>query len=327
MALQYLDFLNKNQFRRFPFKSGTTLTSMEGRVIPDALFNGVSITIVNSQSRDDQRVYLRQLYVRAPYISAVFSTFSGSILGVFSGELGEDISNLKITQFSSTSSGMLSVGTVEVFKDLYDGIYNFYPEATEIEESTIFEFTAPGVSSIRNGRYSLSGFVEFGSLDNLTRATDQDSSTISLQVTNTVNITSIADLSSCFDNCPTPAIYQINTTTPYTVEEDTELAGNVFIYGISPIVIQVDPLISGVMKLVSENVTLSSLCVARQEVLPPTDTTFMTDDDRFPDTLEISSLNNYYTKAMSSPYSFVGTSAPEFLIWPTIKESLNNGNT
>jgi hypothetical protein len=242
MAIYSLDFLNKNMFRRFPFRAETSLTAVNGKKISNNLIVGMSITA----TLDRQDLYISQIFVMGNFIDLVLSCRvdgKNVSLGRFYGTVTEDYSVLYLEQFERFINGILILGSTYELS-LLQGGYFFDPAATKLEDSTIFYYTPPKVKSVTNKENELRGRVEFGILTNLIKTKDEKN--IKLSTSAGAQIASLADKSSHFKNCPTPLIYSINGAVPFEgkyTEPITQLEfnypildGNIYMIGIKPVV-------------------------------------------------------------------------------------------
>jgi hypothetical protein len=335
MAIYTLDFLNKNRFRRFPFKAETTLKAINGKTFNNDLIVGLSI----STTIDRKNLYINQIYVKDRYISIVLSATVAEktiSLGKFSGAIVEDYSVLYLEQFERFVSGTLIIGSMEDILKM-DGSYYFEPSATSIEESTVFCYTPPNVKSIVNNAIHLRGNVEFGSLTNLVKTTE--SQNIKLSTVSGTQIASLADKSSQFRNCPTPLIYSINNAVPFkdSSKDYPILDGNIYMVGIKPIVFYGEfgapgeeetvggTILAQTIDINNNPLTLDTLCTARNKVLPPINPVYLNNrPDNKTTTPTFVGKENYYTKSFIKPVNFIKVVEPEFLSWPQFFKNFTN---
>jgi hypothetical protein len=321
-----LDFNNKNQYRRYPFKQNSVLTSTGGDTLTDDMIVNCSITSIYGQ----HRIYVSQIFKKNNVVRvSIASVFDDSLLGVFSGTLNEDYSTLILTDSDNYFSGALTLGSMKAWEQ-FPRISFFNSSATELEESTIFCYEAPKVTSILDKKQSsLRGIVSYGLLTNIEKYTNTTLKQTNFQSTAPASVTTIADKSSFLDNCATPVIKNINGVFPFPKDiVPDENDGNIYIVGVLPITFYGISLEEGVINTVTEDVTIDSLCSLRSKLIPPVDISgFTLDTAEFRD--------KYYSKPAftevrpngSPPYyndyiprrlaaNFNVTTLPEYYYWP-----------
>ena len=325
MGFLSLSTLSKNQFRKFPFKQGVSLRADNGLTLEDGVVIGCSITSVYGK----HRLYVRQLFKRDSFVSiAIASFFTDEVLGTFSGEVTENFTTLTLTAFAPYISGSLTLGLLESLNSVPVTLH-FEKHSSELEESTIFCYTPPAVTSISDKKGSrLKGDVKFGLLTNITKTTDTVTKTTQFTVSNPSAVFNKADKSTILDNCPNPIIKNINGVTPFPIGGvNNPFAGNdgnIYIVGVSPVVFYgiSDTDAQGSVKIQTDNVTLESLCTQKHKLLPPVDICAFTDP---------LSKNIYYSKPALAAHdptkcsferperdagSYFESSRPEYYFWP-----------
>ena len=324
MAIYTLDFLNKNKYRRFPFRADTALTSENGRVLGNDLLVGASLSIAGTR----ENLHISQIWVKDQYIDIVLSCTQGNhlvSLGRFAGEIVEDYSVLYLEQFERFVNGTITFGSAEVVSRMSGG-YFFRPEQTKLEDSTIFYYTPPGVKKLVRSSVELRGRVEFGNLINLVKT--KENKTIKLSTSTGAQIASLVDRASQFRNCKTPLIYNINETVPFkdSTANYPVLDGNIYLVGIKPVIFYGEfgtPENTGgtiqaqTIDINNNPLTLDTLCTARNKVLPPINPVYLVnrpDETATPKTFV--GKENYYTKSFNVPINFIKVTEPEFLSWP-----------
>jgi hypothetical protein len=324
MAIYTLDFLNKNKYRRYPFRADTALTSENGRVLGNDLLVAASFSVAGVR----ENLHISQIWVRGQFIDLVLSCTVGDrlvSLGRFAGEIIEDYSVLFLEQFERFVNGTITFGSAEVVSRMSGG-YFFNPTQTKLEDSTIFYYTPPGVKKLVRSSAELRGRVEFGNLINLVKT--KEAKTIKLSTSTGVQIASLADRASQFKNCKTPLIYNINETVPFkdSTNNYPVLDGNIYLVGIKPVIFYGEfgtPENTGgtiqaqTIDINNNPLTLDTLCTARNKVLPPIDPVYLVkrpDETTTPSTF--AGKENYYTKSFSKPVNFIKVVEPEFLSWP-----------
>ena len=272
MGIIATSFNNKNQYRRYPLKQGQSAVSNDGVALPDTVLTNCAV----STTYGKHRLYIRQIFYKASLCRITLaSVFDDSALGVFEGDVSSDFSTLKLTPFVSDISGSITVGSL---RNLPTGprVLIFSKEATELEESTIFCYPLPGVTSVTDKLgNSLRGAVQFGALVNLTKKTIAGSSLLS--VNNTAGIVNLADKSTFLGNCDTPMIKTINGVTPFAMgEASPENDNNIYIAGVKPVVFYSVPqndntATPGIIGTDTGTVTLDKLCTQKHKLSPPVD--------------------------------------------------------
>jgi hypothetical protein len=239
MALITLNFENKNQFRKYPFKQTSDLITVDGRTIPDDLIVNCSVTSTLGR----HRLYIKQVCYNSGRVKiAITSLLDDVTLGVFEGLVSSDFTTLKLTPFVRFVSGTITIGSVNSLIAL-PKISNFESDQTELEESTVFCYIPPRVTSIVDKKgSSLRGEVNYGVLTNLTKLSSTSAKFTKFQASLPEAVFNLADKSSYLENCSTPLIKNINGVKPSTVSENIqenpqhENDGNIYIAGIRPIV-------------------------------------------------------------------------------------------
>lgn len=331
MAIISLSSNNKNQYRRYPFKQGTAVVGTNGQTLSDGVIVNCSLTTVYGK----HRIYVKQICCKnsAVTITIASALESDEVLGFFSGLITSDFTTLQLTAYVRYVSGSITLGPLEELTNV-SGVINFNkPSAsnsTELEESVIFCYTPPAVTSIRDKKNNeLRGFVNFGVLTNLTKVTNTETKSSNFNATYPASVYNVADESSYLGTCSNPIIKNINGVEPFEFVAGTTTVndGNIYIAGVRPIVFfgyQGDMLNdTGVVAIHTEGVTLTSLCALKHNMLPPSDVTGFTLD---------SHKNEYYSKpALTAtgrpdnyPYevpdrhasNFNATLLPEYYYWP-----------
>lgn len=333
MSLVSLVTNNKNQYRKYPLKQGSSFTDISGYTVQDNIIVACSL----SATYGHHRAYIRQIFYQNSYISiAVSSYLDDTILGIFSGLVTVDDTVLKLTSFTRFVSGHLTIGSAAATKKL-PSLLNFEKTAAELEESMIFCYTPPGVLSISDKNATeLRGNVYFGTLTNLTKMIVGN--TIRFSVTDTDEVKNIADKSSFLGNCPKRAITSINGVVPSKITEGSpENDGNIYLVGVKPIVFYgipaegasgSDATQPGVLNVESPSLSLDTLCSLRHTMLPPTDISgFMNPSEEFIDkyyakpgmaSRNADPTNINYPHYIPARYAsnFNATTTPEFYYWP-----------
>jgi len=330
MAITATSFNNKNQYRKYPLKQGASFKSAEGYTLADDLIVNASITATYGL----HRLYIRQVFYKAPRLQiAIASVFDDAVVGVFSGDVTDGFTVFNLQPFVRYMSGSLTIAKVNSL--VSQTSLNFTKEATEFEESVIFCYTPPKVTSISDNKGTeLRGNVKFGNLVNVTKTTNTQ---INLTALNPAAVFNTADKSSGLGNCKTPIIKTINNVEPYAIGEGSaDNDGNVYLVGVKPVVFYGLPLDEnelepGIVKVATEGLTLDSLCAQKRKLLPPIDISGFTlptveFQDKYysrPEFATDSVKENYpYTIPARYASNFNNTKLPEYYFWPQfVKEN------
>jgi hypothetical protein len=338
MAIIALHPNNKNQYRKYPFKQGSSLQSDSGYVIPDDFIVNCSITSIYGR----HRIYVKQIYHKnGEFRISVASVIDDLLLGVFIGEASLiDFSTLELTPFVRNVSGTITLAnTAKVTENTVT--LHFNKANTELEESTIFCYTPPAVSSIKDKKNTeLRGRVVFGNLINLTKSTDTEARTSRLRASNPESIYNSADKSTYLGNCGIPIIKNINGVQPSLPGGVSSVNDhNIYIVGVKPIVFygipgeEANTTEPGIIGVTTDTLTLDSLCTLKHKILPPVEVCGFT----LP---TIDFKNKYYSKPALNAAdpetcdsthparrasNFNETVRPEFYYWPQfVKEEYYN---
>lgn len=327
MSLISLNRLNKNKYRKYPFKQSSSCISQSGELLSDKVIIDISIASVYGK----HRIYVPQIYKNNNYIQiAIASVFDGSLLGVFSGEIIEDYVSLYLTPYVKNISGIITLGDITNIDNL-NKCLNFEKENTELEESVIFCYIPTGVSAVSDKLdQSIVGDVNFGSLVNIVKFKEENN--IKLYTEFPENLYNEGDKSSYLSNCPTPIIKNINGVLPSYSSGNSSNDNNIYIAGVYPIIFYgfantdtvsvIDDSIAGVVDVEMEGLTLTSLCTKKQKLLPPIDITGLTKEeykDVYYNKPALESLNNPnypYEIPARLAGNFNATLRPEYFYWP-----------
>jgi hypothetical protein len=233
MSILSLYAENKNQFRKYPIKQGMPFQAEDGTVVSDDLIVNCTMTTLYGK----HRLYIRQIYHTG--VSAritVASVFDDLVLGMFYGDVKEDFTTLPFIPFVRNISGSLTIGSVKALTSIVNTLH-FTKDAAELEESTIFCYVPPAVTSILDKKNTqLRGDVNFGVLTNLKKS-NTVAKTTQFTVTNSDAVFNLADKSTYLDNCPNPIIKNINGVEPYDMGSALPgNDGNIYIVGVNPVI-------------------------------------------------------------------------------------------
>jgi hypothetical protein len=334
MSIGTLTKNNQNQYRRYPIKQGGLFQSTDGFIVSDAAIVNCRVTTIFGK----HRLYIKQIFNKNGIIKITLATISSVAedndvaIGVFSGELTDDFITLPLTPFLPYVSGTITLGSISTLKALSRIIF-FTKENTELEESTIFCYTRPKVTSIQdNQKNKITGHVNFGTLTNVVKTTNYAAGGVQLAVQTPASVFNPADKSSALGNCDKPAIKNINGVLPSPENKDAKAAndGNIYIVGVKPLLfygtasLNSPPYTPGVLSVETTGVTLSSLCAQKTVLLPPVNIGgFTLDTPEYRD--------KYYSKPALTKHveegypsiipsrrasNFNSTSRPEYYYWP-----------
>ena len=325
MSIVALTHNNKNQYRKYPFKQGASLKTVQGRTLSDAVIVNISLTSTYGR----HRVYVKQVFYKDSTMTVtIASVFDDTVLGAFYGDVTEDFTTLSLIPFVRFVSGNITLGSLNAL-DSITAILNFTAANSELEESTIFCYKVPGVTSINDSKKNqVRGNVNFGNLTNLDKATSTGS--VLFTVVNTTSIQNTSDRSSYFGNCATPIIKTINGVYPMSAVENTptDNDGNLYLVGVKPIVFygtpgQDDTMTPGNLKIDAENMTISTLCTEKYKAIPPVNVSgFTTAESKNlyfnkPDLLKNSQAAIYpYTIPARVSSNVFDVKLPEYYYWP-----------
>lgn len=254
MAYITLDFLNKNMYRKYPLRATSTHLFTNGGALPQPLITSIQISTVFTQTD----IYISKIYAKNGYVSVLLRDVSdGSALGSFSGAVTGQQQVLQLESLVNTMSGSITIGDPAAI-DLINGVGYLSTADGRLEESTIFCFTPPGVTSFTHQGVSATGNIIFTG-NNVAIA--PISPNILLSVIDTTKILSRNDASGVYNNCRTPLIKKINTVTP-------DSNGNIDVYGISPIIPGATPG-TGLISIDTPSLTLPDFCPDKNLLTPP----------------------------------------------------------
>lgn len=278
MAILALSKNNKNQYRKYPLKQSATCTSDDGFVLSDKIIVNCSITSIYSL----HQIYVKQIYFKDGVLRiTIASLFDDVALGVFEGVPTEDFTTLKLTPLRRNVSGVLTIGSIAELNSI-TRILHFEKTATELEESTVFCYTPPAVTSVRDKKHNeLRGDVTYGILSNLVKTKNSALKASLFQAEDPKTVFNLADKSTRLFNCPNPIINTINGVAPYPIGVNpSDNDGNIYLFGVLPIKFYGIPsgdtsapansYEDGIIGVSTENITLNSLCTQKNTILPPT---------------------------------------------------------
>lgn len=279
------DFLNKNTLRKYPLRASASGVFTDGSTLPNSWITSMQI----SAPYGLHDLYISRINVSSNFLSVTINNYSdSSFVGTFAGKIPKDYTTLNLVSHRKDVSGTMTTGPMIDFSKVQRGSFYFRNEHTaegdkefgRIEASCIFCFKPPTVSKIKIGSKEMLGRLTISSGDNISAYFDTDR--FQLDVTNQTAIKAKAEFTGKLNSCDTPIVKKINTVYP---DEN----GNIDIYGIVPIVIDVT---SGELTFTSE-VALETVCPDLNKISPPAD----------------NDSNDYYTNILT-------TIIPEWKTWP-----------
>lgn len=278
-----LDFLNKNMYRKFPFRMECDLMLDNGATLPQSIITSMQVTVPYGK----HKIFAYKISYSANHVSLVISDYAtNQHLGVFTAKLTKDFQVVKLTPFLPTTAGSLTIGRREDLQETA-GTYlfcdhNMVPskDAAIIEDSLIFCFTPPAVKSIQHEKKVATGFCTTLSTLPLLQSYPNIDETL-LTISNVNSILPQGQIKGSYDNCPTPIIKKLNTVSP---DEN----GNIDIYTINPLDISIT---AGVIDFTSI-VELVDVCPEKNKISPP-----------------VNNTDNYFTNILTAI-------SPEWKTWP-----------
>ena len=251
--MRQADFLNKNTLRNYPLRGDSSLVSDAGVKMPLAVFTGAQF----STTAEYPFLYISKVYVKDGYINVLVSSIVASVatpVGYFDGRIKEDYQTLKMTAIAPAAYGAIILGPMDTFTG-FQGYHTYTSQATRVEDSLLTYVTPPGLTAISVGKDTLAGHLALEYV-NVRRSTAIG--LLGLEVINKDQVKAKNDVSAKFSNCGVPAIGDMNGVTP-------DEAGNIDIYGISPIELQVT---AQGLRLTVPTITRAKLCVEEKRIPP-----------------------------------------------------------
>lgn len=249
-----VSFLNKNMYRRYPLRSTSTMTSDQGVEIPLTLVAGLSLSTVLG----NHTLYISKIIVNGDYINVTISSYgSPSVtLGYFSAMLTDDFQNVALTSVQNYAAGHIVFGFKNTLS-LIQGSNTFPLSESQLEDSVITTVVTPTIQEIKIGDKSITGEINV-EFNNISGLVDDDLEYI-WTVVDMSAIMSRVDTSATRSNCPINIIGDINGVKP--------LNGNIDIYGILPVVIDIT---SQGIQVTTPGVGFKEICANVKDNIPPT---------------------------------------------------------
>lgn len=258
MSFANLDFLNKNSFRKYPFRGDTHGLDQNLEPLDLATIVDCKITILD-HAGTNPRIYMSKLLVKE---SKVFLEFKNNndnkIVGYVSATIVQDYQVTNIQSVSGRVAGTVVFGLAEKLRN-QQGVHTYNVEATRLEDRTIIILPAPNIKYINvvdglgnkhkiNGHMTLTG-------DNVI-VTTTNTNDIELRVEDPYFLSNSGSLTS--NTCGLPVILKLNSVYP-------DNTGNIDIYGIEPV--QVAVTAEGI-QITTPNVTVDNICPQRNVLYP-----------------------------------------------------------
>lgn len=221
--MYHLGFLNKNCFRKFPFRQSSQMVDENGMEMPLSLIVGFKLTTL----KEHLDIFISKIVIQNDVFSCEISSKvddENIVIGYCRDKITQDYQSLFVHALNDTTGGVLIVGQREAVLQ-YNGVHIFSYENGKIEDSLIVPIQPPLVSRIVHGIKEASGRLLLN-LDNILSTIKNN--TIVLDVINKNLIISKNDKESARLNCSTNIITGINTVKP-------DASGNIDIYGIRPV--------------------------------------------------------------------------------------------
>ena len=202
----YLDFLNKNMYRSYPLKAGSSGLSIYGEQLPTSVLTSLSLSI--PLSANINTVYISKIVTKNNFISVVVNSYASDLaIGSFSKLITEDYQTINLASYVSGVSGQLTVGKANALAN-FQGAFHFQKENTEIEESTIFIYPTPAVTALVNNSTKSTGKISLLGKNVSIEVTGND---IILDIIEYTKVLAHNALAGQYNNCTNPIIEKINT--------------------------------------------------------------------------------------------------------------------
>lgn len=224
----HVDFLNKNTFRNYPLRGDSPVVTEAGLLLPTDVLSAARFTVTATYGL----VYISRLYIVGDYLNILIGSLIGghlTYLGFFDGVVTTDYQILRMSSLVPSAYGTMVLGKKASLVN-FQGYHSFTSTTGRIEDSLVTWITPPVLTSVIHGDKTLTGNIalQFNNVRQVMNTTDLQLEVISKEAVKAVN-----DTSSKYLNCPTNPIGSINNVQP---DEN----GNIDIYGISPVVINVN---------------------------------------------------------------------------------------
>ncbi len=256
-----------------------------GQYLPSGLLTSMQISSIKTHLN----LFISKVFASKNFISVTINKVEDeSVVGVFSGTVTKDFDVVPLSSTLTFISGNLTIGNLETLNNMRKGVYIIRDKENNtgsienglIEASCIFCYTPPLVKKIKIKNKELVGQLTTSTGENI-KKDKSVAQTTNLSITNKMKVQANSEFSGGINSCPTPIIKKINTVYP---DEN----GNIDIYGILPIVIDVG---SGSLGMES-GLDLYDVCPERNKISPPVDNT-----------------DTYYTDILTAE-------TPEWKQWP-----------
>lgn len=255
--MYHVDFLNKNTFRQYPLQ-GISVTTEEGKLLPTSLFTAARFMV----SAPYKELFINRVFISGGHINILVAVMDGSTLvyaGAFDAEVTKDYQAIQLSPLLPSASGVIHLGPKGVLEEL-QGIHTFDYANGRIEDSLVTRLVRPPVRSINVHGKRLVGNIKL-QYSNIRELLPRDKgSPLKLEVIARDTVAAKNDTGSLFGNCPTTPIGTMNGVSP-------DEAGNIDIFGISPVTVAVDP---GSHKLVVSvaGISKDELCAIETRIPP-----------------------------------------------------------
>lgn len=281
-------FLNKNWYRKYPFRASASLLSVDGLQMDNALIVGCSLSLGNRNNPDG--VFVSRVHVKSSRVHVEFS-WGTAVVGVAGGLIGEDNQALPIVDKAGTTIGCCVVGSRLLVAGL-DINYQFSNSTALLEGSCLKYHPIPGVLGLVHNGSTGTGRLLLN-LTNLKLV--QLGGKLLINVSSLQQVNSRGDKTSQWLTCDNAVITGINDVRPEPG------SGLIELYGIAPVTVTVTS--NGIQVGLEEGISLETLC--KDANLPAA-----------------SNSNTYkgYLEANDPERNVLTTNDPEWKDWPQYSE-------
>lgn len=277
-------FLNKNWYRKYPFRATSSLLSVDESLMDNSLVVGCSLSL-SSRSNPDV-VSVSRVTATNSNVHVEFS-WDGEVVAVGSGRITRDNQTLALIDKTGNPAGHCVIGS-RTLVDQLNHSYRFTGTNGLLESSCVKYHPAPKVTGLIHNGVTATGKLLL-ELTNLKLV--QIDGKLLINVSSLQQVNSRGDKTSQWLTCDNAVITGINDVKP---EPGT---GLIELYGISPVTVTVTA--NGIQVGLVEGVSLDTLC---KDINTPA----------------ASNSNEYkgYLEANDPERNVLTTNDPEWKDWP-----------
>lgn len=249
------EFLNKNWYRKYPLRASSDYQDVYGTFLPLSLFAGAGLSVY----LDFVDVFINKIVIQGQHINVTVAsrTQTGVVaLGYFDAEITQSNQVLNLNSIHPWASGHLIIGDQAALSGRA-GSYIFSYTNGKIEDSLVFGYMPPKVTSFHHGTGQITGFISLA-LENLT--TSVESNNLSFNVVDKTLTTPDFFRTVGTLSCLNPIITGINTVVP---DEN----GNIDLYAIEPLQFDIDELAGRITLSIPDAEMRHAMCDAH-EIIP-----------------------------------------------------------